>query len=206
MKKITAFSPKIFLLIPLFFAGYISFAQTPADTVKPGNANDPMIVQPGKPNDDMTVKPAVPNDEMATMTDTGFLRKNIMDNMQEIELSKLGKEKGTAAQVKRVAGLMIADHTEILKDLRKIAGAADAKKPALPKLMDMPPNKNFDSEWASKMLTMHEEKIVELEKYSSLTTNKILKAVADKALTKIRTHVDLLKKIPGVKSEATKTI
>ena len=200
------FLRNLLLAIPLLFTLTSSFAQTAKDTLKTGKTNDPMVVDPGMPNDSMTVKPAVPNDEMAALTDTGFISKNIMDNMEEIRLSKLGQSKGRSLQVKRVAALMVRDHTTILNDLKKLAAKKGVSKHSYmhemqSMLMNIASGSNFDKSWASHMLTMHEAKISELENYITLTTDDDIKAAANKALPKIRIHRDMLMKIPGAISK-----
>ena len=226
MKKIINRSCKSLLLGLLLFAGTSAFAQTSPGTVNPGSANDPMavdpgnandsngvhsnktndpmLVTPGKPNDSLAVKPGKTNDPMAAMTDTGFINKNIIDNQMEIQLAKLGREKGTSAAVKKVAGQMVTDHTAILNDLRRLAakkgaGSAAGNMDAKP---DMPADLSggdFNAKWASAMLTMHEAKIDELEKFSATTHDEALKAAIGKALPKIRAHRNMLAKLPGAK-------
>jgi predicted outer membrane protein len=61
------------------------------------------------------------NDVSASMSDTGFVSKNIMDNMMEVQMSKMGQSKGTDAQVKKAASLMVTDHTQMLADLKALA-------------------------------------------------------------------------------------
>lgn len=62
-----------------------------------------------------------PTDNSAVMSDTTFIRKNIMDNAVEIQLSQLGRQKSTNPQIKSMAEQMIADHTQILNELKKVA-------------------------------------------------------------------------------------
>jgi putative membrane protein len=159
----------------------------------------------------MAVKPANPHDEMSIMSDTAFLAKNIKDNQMEIRLSKLGQTKGTSPAVKKVARMMIQDHTAILNDLIKLSatkpgsnGAADKNEmmPALPE------GKEFDAAWAGEMLKMHEAKITELEHFLSVSKDGALKAAVTKAIPKIKNHRELLQQIPGAKekSKITQTI
>ena len=226
MKKISFF-PKL-LVVGFLLLASTSFAQAPGDTVNtgkpndegvvnPGKPNDPMVVDPGqtsdrgvvdpsKPNDKSLMDPGNTNDDMAVMTDTGFINKNIMDNMMEIRLSKLGRDKATSAAVKKAATVMITDHTAILNDLKKLAGKkqAGSEENQMNDMHGMPPSDipegaDFNKKWASAMLTMHEAKIDELEKFMVTTHDADLKAAIGKALPKIRAHRVLLAKIPGAK-------
>ncbi len=197
----------------MMFSTVTMFGQT--DTVKTGKTNDAMIVKPGKPNDSMAVKPPHPNDDMAmaVMTDTGFINKNIMDNMMEIQIAKLGRDKGNA-QVKKVAALIIRDHTAILNELLRLArkkhpGASNANISPMPALapMKISPGSDFNKTWASGVLTMHEVKINELNIFIGFTQDAELKAAASEALARIKVHRNLLSKIPGVKvSSGTKVV
>lgn len=204
---------RCFLGIIIVFTCSSSFAQTSKDTVKPGRANDPMVVNPGKVNDGMAVKPAKPNDGMSVLSDTAFLEKNIMDNRMEIELSKLGQEKGTTPEVKKIAASMITDHTALLSELEKLALARLPNGKDNPKNMTMPPvnfteGKDFDGAWAGQMLRMHEAKIAELETFLSLTKDAALKSAVIKAIPTLKVHRELLLKIPGAKdkSKSSQTI
>ena len=204
MKKISFF-PKL-LVVGFLLLASTSFAQAPGDTVNTGKPNDEGVVNPGKPNDEGVVDPGNTNDDMAAMTDTGFINKNIMDNMMEIRLSKLGRDKATSAAVKKAATVMITDHNAILNDLKKLAAKkqAGSKENQMNDMHGMPPadiskGAEFNKKWASAMLTMHEAKIDELEKFMVTTHDADLKAAIGKALPKIRAHRALLAKIPGAK-------
>ena len=207
MKKLKFVLPKFFSFLFIVFACTDSFPQTSRDTVKTGHTNDPMNVNPGKVDDGMAVKPGNPHDGMSVMSDTAFLAKNIMDNRMEIRLSKLGQTKGTSAAVKKVAAMMVTDHTAILNDLIKLA--ARKRGMSVDNTLEMtmpslPEGKDFDQAWAGEMLTMHQAKITELEKFLTLAKDAELKAAVMRAIPKIKTHRDLLLKIPGAKDK-TKT-
>ena len=206
MKKSEIFIQALVLSTTIFFAAFTSYAQTSKDTVKLGHGNDPMNVNPGKANDGMAVKPGDPHDGMSVLSDTGFLNKNIMDNQMEIKLSKLGQEKGTDPTTKKAAALMISDHTALLQELQRLASAKPgvSSKSGVADLptTNFPEGKEFDAAWAAQMLTMHDAKIAEMERFLSLTKDPALKAVVLKALPKIKAHRELLLKIPGVKGKS----
>lgn len=196
---------RLFVAVVLIFTGNLVFSQAQNDTVKTGTTNDPMVINPGQSSDDMSVKPEKTNDDVAAFTDTGFISKNIMDNMMEIRLAKLGQTKGRSLQVKKTAALMVAEHTAMLNDLKKLAAKKGISQKSYMHSMPLPANiaagSNFDKTWASEMLTMHEAKIAELENYLTLSTDKDIKAAATRALPKIKQHRDALLKIPGAKSK-----
>lgn len=173
-------------------------AQNNKDTIKTPVPKDPMVVNPDKTGDNMNASPAKPNDAIVVMSDTGFINKNIEDNMQEIALAKQGLAKGNA-QVKRVAATIIKDHSMLLKQLRAIAAKSAAKPnkpsmPAMPKLQG-----SFNAAWASEMLNMHAAKLSELENYMATAQDAAIKAFAGRALPLIRMHKQMLQKIPGAK-------
>lgn len=205
MKKLPDVLRKLFSMAFVLFTFHQSFAQTPLDTIKPGHANDPMIVNPGKVNDRMAVKPAKPNDGMSVLSDTAFLNKNIMDNRMEIKLSKMGQDKGTTPAVKKVAAMMIADHTALLHELERLAAlkhlAGSRIEMAMPPT-NFPEGKEFDQVWAGQMLAMHEAKIAELESFLSLTKDAALRSAVMRAIPKLKAHRDLLLKIPGAKDKS----
>jgi putative membrane protein len=208
MKKLSFVLPKICATILILFAFKLTSAQTSSDTVRTGHPNDPMIVNPGKVNDGMAVKPAKPNDGMSVMSDTAFISKNIMDNRMEIQLSVAARDKGTTATVKKIAALMVADHTAILNDLESLAAKKHGNTRRNKNTMAMAPvqlpaDKDFDQVWAGQMLAMHEAKILELESFIGLTKDEELKAAVLKALPKIKMHRELLLKIPGAKEKAS---
>src|SRR3954467_14934482 len=135
-----------------------SVAQTSKDTVRLGHSNDGMNVDPGKANDPMAVKPAAPHDGMSVISDTAFLSKNIMDNQMEIKLSKLAQEKAADPATKKVAEVMLKDHTALLSELEKLAATKSGNgSKSQGNRTDPPTNfpagKDFDASWAGEMLT-----------------------------------------------------
>jgi len=206
MKKTQNCIKALVLFTAIFFAASVSFGQTSKDTVKLGHGNDPINVNPGKANDGMAVKPGDPHDGMSVLSDTSFLAKNILDNRKEIQLAKLGQEKGTDPATKKVAAVMISDHTALLNDLEKLASAKSARSSksdaADMPAPDFPNGKEFDAAWAGQMLTMHDAKIAELERFLTLSKDPALKSVVLEALPKIKAHREMLSKIPGAKGKS----
>jgi putative membrane protein len=147
------------------------------------------------------VKPGPANDASVVMTDNDFISKNINDNMMEVKLAELGRDKGTDARVKKAATQMISDHTQMLNDLKILAArkkvevaAANTNVMTNPALAQAT-GKEFDQTWATQMLSMHEAKINELQNVLTQTQDADIKALASKALPKIKMHKEMLAKI-----------
>jgi len=141
------------------------------------------------------------NDTSTAMTANDFISKNITDNAMEMQLIKMGRDKGTGASVKKAASQMMTDHTQMASDLKTLAAKKQVTVPAANTDMSGMPSlsgasgKEFDQSWASEMLTMHEAKISELQNVLSQTQDADIKALASKALPKIKMHRDMLSKI-----------
>jgi predicted outer membrane protein len=186
------------------------FAQETKDTLKTGETTHDMVIKPEPPKDSMVVNPGRAGDNMVVLSDTGFISKNITDNMHEIQLSKVGLNKGTGA-VKKVATQMISDHTGMLNALTKMAAKKGLRLPQSKTAMssvhtpgvEMKAGKDFNASWATQMLNMHAAKIMELENFLPVTQDAELKTLIGLALPKMRAHRDMLEKIPG--AEVTKT-
>lgn len=141
------------------------------------------------------------NDVESAMSVPGFIKKNIKDNMIEIHMSKMGRDKGTDGELKKVATQLVADHTQMLNDLKAMAtkkGVPGAEQPvdmsSMPTLSDVS-GRQFDMIWVGQMRTMHESKIEELQNFINNTEDADLKALANKALPKIKMHRDNLAKL-----------
>lgn len=141
---------------------------------------------------------------MAAMTDTGFVRKNLMDNMMEIRLSEIGRDQGTSDELKRLADQIITDHTQILTDLTTIAGRLGVASPdttAMP-AGDNTAREDFDRTWLNQMLVMHQAKVKELQMAAPALKDPALKAAAQSALPKIKLHTEMLAKLAATAGKA----
>ncbi len=117
-------------------------------------------------------------------------------------MSKIGLDKGTDAQVKKVAKLMITEHTKMNADLKALAGKKQVTLPAtntadMAGMQSMPETKGkeFDQAWTSQMLMQHDAKINELQNVLTQTDDADIKALINKALPKVKMHRDMLAKI-----------
>jgi putative membrane protein len=113
--------------------------------------------------------------------DRDFVNDAALTNMAEIELGKLAAERGTNAEVKTFAEMMVADHTKGLENLKTVASRYNVPMPTalddehnelrdkLAKLQGA----EFDREYASAMVDGHEAFVDKLE--SRLDNDKVAK-------------------------------
>jgi putative membrane protein len=198
-------------LIPAILVALSCNAGTATSTTDSATTTKNMLADTTKGKQDTSthvgsnpvVKPGKANDPNVIITDNDFISKNINDNMMEVKLLELGRDKGTDARVKKAATQMLADHTQMLNDLKVLAAKKKIEVPAVNTNMMTNPSlseataKEFDQTWATQMLTMHEAKITELQNVLNQTQDADIKALAAKALPKIKMHRDMLSKIVG---------
>jgi putative membrane protein len=202
MKKLISYFPHLFIVATLTLAGACNSAQTHDDTDRTKSENGKS--DPNTPDTSMTdttrlAKSGASTNNSAEKMDTGFVSKNIMDNMMEVQLAKMGRDKGTNKQLTKIANQIITDHTQMLNELKTVAAKKKVTVPANGP-MDMPvmqslsnaKGKNFDQAWKDEMLKMHEAKIEELQNAINQITDAEIKAVASNALPKVKLHRDML--------------
>jgi putative membrane protein len=207
MKKLIIYLPKLFVTASLFITVGCNSGSTTtegSDSVSMDTSRSTVENNqtPEVADSSSAMKTGPTNDANVAMTPNDFISKNIADNTMEVDMSKMGRDKGTDAQVKKVANLMITEHTQMNADLKKLAGKKQLTLPAtntagMAAMPSMPETKGkeFDQAWASQMLTMHDAKINELQNVLTQTEDADIKALINKALPKVKVHRDMLAKI-----------
>ncbi|HEX8459917.1 MAG TPA: DUF4142 domain-containing protein, partial [Segetibacter sp.] len=54
------------------------------------------------------------------LSDTAFIGKSIRDNLMELQMLQMGKNKATGSQLTKATQQMITDHTQMLADLQRV--------------------------------------------------------------------------------------
>lgn len=141
--------------------------------------------------------------------DSSFLLKNIADHTNETAFLQIARSKADDPQLKNIADQIFTDHSEILNDLKRIAkkmsismpdndNAPEAKDGVRgTKMQDFEntTGREFEKAWVAQAINMHEAKLTELENSAGQLSDAELKAVVNKALSKIRVHRDMLRRI-----------
>ncbi|UMY65150.1 MULTISPECIES: DUF4142 domain-containing protein [unclassified Flavobacterium] len=129
--------------------------------------------------------------------DSEFVVKAAEINMDEIALGKLAQTKGTAASVKDLGKMMVAEHTKALDELKAMAMAKNISIPESPtedsketltKFQEKE-TADFDKDYADKMVEGHKDAISAFEKAATDAADADVRNWATKMLPGLRLHL-----------------
>jgi len=132
-------------------------------------------------------------------TTADFVREAAISDMTEIAASKIGQERGNAAE-KTFSAQMITDHTKTSTELKAlIAGGVKATIPvgldeASQKKIDKLKNakaEDFSSDFDSMQVSAHKDAVSLFERYAKGGEDPKLKDWAGKTLPHLQHHLDM---------------
>ncbi|MBD8479776.1 DUF4142 domain-containing protein [Pseudomonas coleopterorum] len=132
-----------------------------------------------------------------------FVEDASAKGVAEVEAGKLALEKGTAADVKTFADMMVKDHTaanqklKALADKKKIDVSDDAEllDKAKAMILELRSAKSFDQAYANNQVKAHEATIEIFEDEIKNGEDAELKAFATETLPKLKAHLVEAKKL-----------
>jgi putative membrane protein len=132
-----------------------------------------------------------------------FVEDASAKGVAEVEAGKLAQEKGTAADVKTFADMMIKDHTAANAQLKSLAQAKKLEvsddamllDKAKAMILDLRSAKSFDQAYANNQVKAHETTIELFEEEAKDGKDPELKAFATEMLPKLKTHLEHAKKL-----------
>ena len=127
-----------------------------------------------------------------------FLVKAAEINLEEISLGKLAQKKSTNKDVKDFGKMMETAHTKALADLQKLAAKKSISIPTelnqeaknLYQKLDGKSEKEFNKDYADKMVSGHKDAIDLFEKQSTESSDEDIRTWATTMLPELRTHLD----------------
>lgn len=130
--------------------------------------------------------------------DDSFVDEASAKGVAEVEAGKLAEEKGSAADVKSFADMMIKDHTAANAKLKSIADAKNLKVSDSAELVDKAKTmilelrsaKSFDQAYANNQVKAHEATIALFEKEASEGRDAEIKAFAKETLPTLKAHLE----------------
>jgi len=125
--------------------------------------------------------------------DKSFMKDAAQGGMMEVEMGKMAQQKGKSADVKKIGGTMVADHTKANNELMGIAKKKGVdlskEKPKMKPLNDA----NFDKEYIDAMVKDHEEDLAAFQAEAKNGSDADVKAFPSKTSAVIKKHLDLVK-------------
>lgn len=135
--------------------------------------------------------------------DADFVAKTVELNYGEIKFAQLANQNSSNPEVKKMAAMLVADHTKTLNELKALASAKaitvpveedDEARRKTERFADEA-GKDFDKKWCKEMIDRHEESINKFEKRIDKTEDAELKAWMTKTLPTLKSHRDQLEAI-----------
>jgi putative membrane protein len=127
-----------------------------------------------------------------------FLVKATEINLEEINLGKLAQKKSTNKDVKELGKMMETAHTKALADLQKLAAKKSISIPTeltqdaknAHEKLDGKSEKDFNKDYADKMVSGHKDAIDLFEKESTESSDEDIRTWATTMLPELRAHLD----------------
>lgn len=125
--------------------------------------------------------------------DKSFMKEAAQGGMMEVEMGKMAQQKGKDADVKKIGGTMVADHSKANAELMAIAkkkGVDLSKEKAKMKKLN---DANFDKDYINAMVKDHEEDLSAFQVEAKNGSDADVKAFASKTSAVIKKHLDMVK-------------
>jgi putative membrane protein len=129
--------------------------------------------------------------------DKSFMKEAAKGGMMEVDMGKMAQQKGKSAEVKKIGGMMVADHTKANNELMGIAKkkGVDLSKEK-PKSHSMG-DANFDKDYLDMMVKDHQKDLSAFQAEAKNGSDADVKAFASKTSAVIKKHLDTVKSAQG---------
>jgi putative membrane protein len=141
--------------------------------------------------------------DAAAVNDALFAETAAVSGLAELTISQIGVQKAVEPELKEFSRQMIEDHTALNQQLTTLAAQ---KGLALPRTLDAratysaqslqgEPREKFDTCYAKAQLVLHMEAVAAFEAEAQRGQDPDVKAMAAKALPKLKSHLKMIKPI-----------
>jgi putative membrane protein len=132
--------------------------------------------------------------------DADFVVNAISATIAEINLAQLALTKSADSEVKKIATMLEADHTQVLQSLQGYAATKGISTPtsqtedAAKETNDLAEESgnDFDKKWCKKLEANHTESIRKFESRMNKTEDIALKDLIANALPSLKSHLEML--------------
>jgi putative membrane protein len=139
-------------------------------------------------------------DSSAQEKTADFVVQAAAGNYAEIECAKTAETKSSDAEIKKMAGELVAAHTALLGEVKSLAATKNISVPtaadqdAMDKAKDLNETKaeDFDKKWVNEMIDKHKSTIDKYEKYADKTDDADFKNWLLATIPKVKGHLTML--------------
>jgi putative membrane protein len=128
-----------------------------------------------------------------SMKDKSFMKDAAKGGMMEVDMGKMAQEKGKSAEVKKIGGRMVADHSKANAELMAIAKKKGVdlskEKPSAHKMDEA----NFDKAYIDMMVKDHEKDLTAFQAEAKDGSDADVKAFASKTSEVVKKHLEMVK-------------
>ncbi|HYJ39895.1 MAG TPA: DUF4142 domain-containing protein [Steroidobacteraceae bacterium] len=178
-----------------------SAALAPGETLAPGSASlVPLMAADMQANQTTTVDaPTTGGTEVGKpIDDMTFVRKATESGYKEVNSAKEALPQLQQPELKRIAEMLVNDHTGANARLSQLAGAKHWPVPA-PQAQGAPPSGtasgDFDSKWTAEMIAGHERSVAMYRAQAKAGEDQDLRKFARETLPTIERHLAELKRL-----------
>lgn len=143
---------------------------------------------------------------VGSTTVDGFVMNAAVSDMYEIESSKMALERSKNAGVKKIAQMLITDHTASSTKLKGLVTGGQVTGATIPDKMDErrqglidnlrgAPDAEFDNRYLDQQANAHREALILMNGYQTAGQNELLKAFAGEVKPKIQAHLDMVNQL-----------
>ncbi len=182
----------------------------PADTKPTGTSSMAGVGQKPRKSDAAKPKMTAGGASALGTEDQQFVMRAASGGMKEVHMGQMAQQQGQSAEVKKLGGMIRADHTKANNELMALAAKKGVQVPKDHKMdkMSKKDMANFDQAWLSMMMMDHQQDIALYEKESKMGGDPELKKFAGKTLPVLKKHMAMVqaaqKKMSGATTAAKK--
>ena len=120
--------------------------------------------------------------------DKSFMMQAGKDGMMEVHMGQMAQQQGQSAEVKKIGGMIVADHTKANSQLMALAEKRGLKLDTNHKMSKLDKG-NFDQAWLAQMVKDHQKDIQAFESASKNASDPEVKSFAKKTLPVLQKHL-----------------
>ena len=125
--------------------------------------------------------------------DKAFMKEAAMGGMMEVDMGKMAQQKGKSADVKKIGGTMVTDHSKANAELMGIAKKKGVDLSKAKAKMEHLKDADFDKEYINAMVKDHEKDLAAFQGEAKNGSDADVKAFASKTSEVIKKHLEMVK-------------